>query len=90
VTSDVKPLKLASKDGGRHRRRCGERLRGKYPLARFLYVYVNKAPDKPLGPLVREFWRSCFRRKAGVVIKDGYLRFSAARRRRAAQASELT
>ncbi len=25
---------------------------GKYPLARFLYVYVNKAPNKPLDPLV--------------------------------------
>ena len=28
---------------------------GKYPLARFLYVYVNKAPGKPLDPLTREF-----------------------------------
>ena len=37
----------------RHRRR--RRLAGKYPLARFLYVYVNKAPNKPLDPLVREF-----------------------------------
>ena len=28
---------------------------GKYPLARFLYVYVNKEPNKPLPPLEREF-----------------------------------
>ena len=28
---------------------------GSYPLARFLYVYVNKAPGKPLDPLTREF-----------------------------------
>src|SRR6187401_2087653 len=28
---------------------------GKYPLARFLYIYINKAPGKPLDPLVAEF-----------------------------------
>ena len=28
---------------------------GKYPLNRFLYIYVNRAPGKPLDPLVAEF-----------------------------------
>ena len=28
---------------------------GKYPLNRFLYIYINKAPGKPLDPLVKEF-----------------------------------
>jgi phosphate transport system substrate-binding protein len=28
---------------------------GKYPIARFLYVYLNKKPDQPLDPLRREF-----------------------------------
>jgi phosphate transport system substrate-binding protein len=27
----------------------------KYPLARYLYIYVNKKPDAPLDPLHREF-----------------------------------
>ena len=28
---------------------------GKYPLSRFLYIYINKAPGKPLDPLVKEY-----------------------------------
>ena len=39
---------------------------GKYPLARFLYLYVNKAPGKPLDPLVREFLKLVLsQRRAG-------------------------
>ncbi len=64
-TADVKAVPLAAKDGGkciggRPRR---TRTRGKYPLSRFLYVYVNKAPNKPLDPLRREFIK--FRALAG-------------------------
>ncbi|MYJ54058.1 MAG: phosphate-binding protein, partial [Nitrospira sp. SB0672_bin_25] len=46
---------------------------GKYPLARFLYLYINKAPGKPLPPLVAEFLKYVYS-KAGqkIVIKDGY------------------
>jgi phosphate transport system substrate-binding protein len=32
-------------------------LDGKYPLKRFLYLYVNARPDQPMDPLVREFLR---------------------------------
>jgi phosphate transport system substrate-binding protein len=32
-------------------------LNGKYPLARFLYIYVNLRPDQSCDPLVREFMR---------------------------------
>ena len=46
---------------------------GSYPLARFLYVYVNKAPGKPLDPLVREFARLMLSREGQqAVVKDGY------------------
>jgi len=31
--------------------------KGTYPLTRFLYIYVNKAPGKALDPTVREFLR---------------------------------
>ena len=30
-------------------------LGGAYPLARFLYVYVNKKPNEPMDKLVHEF-----------------------------------
>jgi len=43
-------------------------------LARFLYVYVNKEPNKPLAPLEREFIKLVLS-QAGqeVVLKDGYI-----------------
>ena len=36
----------------------------KYPLARYLYIYVNKKPDAPLDPLHREFIKY-------ILSKDG-------------------
>ena len=51
---------------------------GKYPLARFLYLYVNRAPNKPLDPVVREFLKLVFSREGQeVVLKDGYLPLTA-------------
>jgi len=53
-------------------------LTGKYPLARFLYIYVNKRPNKPLDPLEREFIKLVLS-KAGqqIVVKDGYVPLTA-------------
>lgn len=49
-------------------------ISGKYPLARLLYVYVNKAPNKPLPPLEREFLKMVLSKTGQkVVIKDGYI-----------------
>ncbi len=50
---------------------------GKYPLARYLFVYVNKAPNQPLSPIVREFLKYVYSRDGQkVVIKDGYFPIS--------------
>ena len=38
-------------------------LNGKYPLTRFLYLYVNLAPGKPLDPLIKEFISSILSRQ---------------------------
>jgi phosphate transport system substrate-binding protein len=47
---------------------------GNYPLARFLYVYVNKAPNTPLPPLEREFLKLVMSRQGQeIVLKDGYI-----------------
>jgi phosphate transport system substrate-binding protein len=47
---------------------------GQYPLARFLYVYVNKAPNTPLPPLETEFLKLVLSQSGQeVVIKDGYI-----------------
>ena len=46
---------------------------GKYPISRFLYVYVNKNPSTPLDPLRGEFFKYVL---AGTgqkdTAKDGY------------------
>jgi len=49
-------------------------LSGRYPLARYLYVYVNKAPNRPLDPLEGEFLRLILSHKGQeAVVKDGYI-----------------
>ncbi|HEX6790498.1 MAG TPA: phosphate ABC transporter substrate-binding protein [Candidatus Krumholzibacteria bacterium] len=46
---------------------------GKYPLARFLYIYLNQKPGTPLDPLRREFLVYVFSKDGqSDVIKDGY------------------
>jgi phosphate transport system substrate-binding protein len=47
---------------------------GKYPLWRFLYIYINKAPGRPLDPLVSEFVKLMFSKEGQeAVVKDGYM-----------------
>jgi phosphate transport system substrate-binding protein len=74
-TSGVKTLALAAKPGETYHQTDPETvLSGQYPLSRFLYVYVNQAPNKPLDPLVRELLRYALSKEGQqVVIKDGYL-----------------
>ncbi len=51
---------------------------GEYPLSRFLYVYLNRNPQKPLDPLTREFVK--FILSSGgqqIVLKDGYFSLTA-------------
>ena len=79
-TSGVRAVPLTKKPGGDYIEATPENaIGGTYPLARFLYVYVNKAPNKPLSPLEGEFLRLVLS-KAGqqVVVKDGYIPLPAA------------
>ncbi len=73
-TSGVRPIELSAKKGEPCYEPSFENASsGKYPLARFLYVYVNKAPGKPLSPIVSEFIRYMYSREGQtVVVKDGY------------------
>jgi phosphate transport system substrate-binding protein len=78
-TSGVKAVPLAEKEGGEVSDGGYEDVvTGRYPLSRFLFIYVNKAPGKPLDPLVREFLKLVLSKQGQeVVIKDGYLPLSA-------------
>lgn len=74
-TSGVKAVPLAEKDGAPFVEATSDNaISGEYPLSRFLYVYVNKHPNKPLAPLEKEFVKMILS-KVGqeVVIKDGYV-----------------
>ena len=78
-TSGVRPLKLAAKKGAPYfSTDPADVYSGKYPLSRFLYIYVNKAPNKPLSPLVREFLKFVLSKEGQeIVVKDGYLPLTA-------------
>lgn len=78
-TSGVRALPLAKKNSNHYVAATPENaVNGKYPLARFLYVYVNKRPNYPLPPLEREFVKLILSRQGQqVVIKDGYIPLAA-------------
>lgn len=75
TTSSVRAVPLARADGKPFVEANSENaINGSYPLARFLYVYVNKVPGKPLPPLTREFITLVLSRQGQeVVVKDGYI-----------------
>ncbi|MDX1455417.1 MAG: phosphate ABC transporter substrate-binding protein PstS family protein [Gammaproteobacteria bacterium] len=75
VTSGVRALPIAKREGGEFIAASPENaVSGKYPLGRFLYVYINKHPNEPLDPLVREFLTMILTKQGQeVVVKDGYI-----------------
>ena len=74
ATAGVRAVPIAEKEGAA----CVEAMAdnayaGTYPLARFLYVYINKPPGKSLDPLTREFVKFMVSKEGQeVVVKDGY------------------
>lgn len=76
--SGVKLLSV-SKEGDDYVKPSQENiLTGKYPLSRYLYVYVNKHPTKPLSPVESEFIRFIFSAQGQAQVKkEGYIPISA-------------
>ena len=73
-TSGVRAVPL-SKKGMKYVEASTENaLNNSYPLARKLFVYVNKAPNKALSPLEVEFVKLVLSKQGQeVVVKDGYI-----------------
>jgi phosphate transport system substrate-binding protein len=72
-TADVHAVPLANKPGAK-RIAALPKNAGDYPLARYLYIYVNAKPKSALDPLRAEFIKYVFSKQGQlVVIKDGYL-----------------
>jgi len=79
ATPSVRAVPLADKpDGKAFTANLENVVSESYPLGRYLFVYVNKAPGKPLDPMVREYLRFVFSREgAEVVKKEGFLQLPA-------------
>lgn len=75
TTSGVRSVPLAKDAGKAFIDATPENtLSGTYPLARYLYVYVNKKPNQPLAPLENEFMKMVLSKEGQqAVIKDGYI-----------------
>ena len=73
-TADVRAIPLAkSADGPFVEPTFENALKGEYPLARSLYIYVNKKPNEPLPLLVAEFLKFVLSKQGQqIVVKDGF------------------
>jgi len=73
LTADVRAVPIA-KTGTTYVKAVPENAyTGTYPLARFLYIYVNHRPGTQMDPLRKEFIRYMFSRQGqDDVVRDGY------------------
>ncbi len=74
-TSGVKAVPLSETGTGAFSNGSYEDVTsGKYPLWRFLYIYINKPPSRGLEPLAAEFVKLMFSKEGQeAVVKDGYM-----------------
>lgn len=78
MTDEVKPLAL-SVNGVASPFDLADIASGRYPLQRYLYIYVNRRPGQPLSPLLQEFLRFVLSRQGqSLVSRDEYLPLPAA------------
>ncbi|GHE81488.1 PstS family phosphate ABC transporter substrate-binding protein [Thalassotalea profundi] len=73
-TSGVRALPLSKKGDKFVEATMENAVSNKYPLSRFLYVYVNKHPNKPLAPMEAEFLKMILSKSGQKIVeKDGYI-----------------
>jgi phosphate transport system substrate-binding protein len=74
ATAGVRAVPIAVRSGGEPVTATWENAaNGLYPFARFLEIYVNKAPDRSFDPLVREYLKFLLSADGqAVVIRAGF------------------
>ncbi|MGL4837673.1 MAG: PstS family phosphate ABC transporter substrate-binding protein [Shewanella sp.] len=73
-TAGVKAVPIAKKGNEFIEATAENAANGTYPLSRYLYVYVNKQPNKDLAPMEKEFIRYVLSKQGQQVVeKDGYV-----------------
>ena len=71
VLPNVKVLKVSTTTGGTCYAPTVENVYShKYPFSRYVYIYVNKAPGKPLAPKVKEFLKLVLSQEGQQVVAD--------------------
>lgn len=74
LTSGVRAVPLAKKGDNYVSATMENAVAGKYPLSRFLYMYINKHPNKPLSPMEAEFVKMILSQSGQKIVeKDGYI-----------------
>ncbi|MBM3490476.1 MAG: phosphate ABC transporter substrate-binding protein [Alphaproteobacteria bacterium] len=73
-TADVRTVPLAARAGDAcYDATSDNAYAGNYPLARFLYIYVNVNPNEKVDPVRGEFIRYVYSKQGQqAVLKDGY------------------
>lgn len=68
-SSSIKSVKLASSGSAVPLSRDAV-IQGRYPLARGIYIYLNRPKDKPVDPKLREFLRYVLSREGQAVVEQ--------------------
>lgn len=72
-TSGVRVLPISSDDGTQYEPTAANCISGDYPLARLLYIYINRNPVEELDTLTKEFLKFVLSKEGQeIVVKDGY------------------
>ena len=79
-TADVIALQVSKRTGAKcYGPEAKNAYAGNYPIARFLYIYVNKNPNQALDPLRAQFVKYIFSKEGQqAVIKAGFFPVNAA------------
>jgi phosphate transport system substrate-binding protein len=78
----VRRLALAEKAGDPYSEgSLADVAAGRYPLGRVIYIYINRAPGRPVDPAIVEFLRAALSREGQqAALAEGYLPLNAGER----------
>ncbi len=73
LTSGVRAIPVGREPGTYFEPSAENAVSADYPLARVLYIYINRDPNRPLDSLTYEFLRFALSRQGqGAVVRDGF------------------
>jgi phosphate transport system substrate-binding protein len=71
-TDGVKAVALSDRLGVVSQPTLRDVASGRYPLERYLYIYVNRPPGRPLDPLLKEFLTFVLSREGQALVQRDY------------------